>query len=163
SGTFIIDGNSFVKPCKNGIIFCDNQHGFYQVGEGSVIADLLMPYPEVFGGFGLGGFTFVEDRYMFLQNIFTLPNLTFENKNSKQISRLNPATGVFTNLLETDGYHKQNYGTNVPVAKDARGNIYFGVGKNWNNEDSATCGLDRIYTERYSPLNTATVYFNSLT
>ncbi|HZZ76852.1 MAG TPA: histidine kinase, partial [Puia sp.] len=200
-------------------------------------AELLMPYPDVFGGFGLGGISLVQDRYMFLQNEDAMPNLTFENKNgkwiktahpfddlnwsviifdkkdqtywvglingiahydnefrkiwnysqgeqyndpilnmqfdndgnlwyvtnSKKISRLNTATGVFTNLLETDGYHKQDFGAYVPVAKDARSNIYFGVGRNWDNADSATCGLDRIYAKSYSPLNTATVYFNSLT
>ena len=229
--------STLTRPYKNGFIFCDEQHGFFQVREGSLIAEPFMPYPEVFGGFGLGGFTLVEDRYMFMQNIDAMPNLTFENKNgkwtkishpfdnlnwsviiydqkdqtywvglingivhydnafrkiwsysqdernsdpmlsmqfdndgnlwyvtnSKQINRLNPVTGVFTNLLETDGYHKQDYGWNVPVVKDARGNIYFGIGWNWDNTDSITCGLDRIYAEGYSPLNTATVYFNSLT
>ena len=32
-----------------------------------------------------------------------------------------------------------------------------------DNADSTTCGLDRIYAERYSSSTTASVYFNSLT
>ncbi len=234
--TLVTDQLTLATPNKNGIIFWDDHNGIFQVREGSLIADRLMPNPDVFGGFGLGGFTFVEDRYMFLQNIFTLPNLTFENKNgkwikishlfdnlnwsviiydkkdqtywlglingiahydkefrkirsysqeeknndpilnmqfdndgnlwyvtySKQISRLSPATGVFTNLLEADGYHKQDYSPNSPGAKDARGDIYFGIGRTWDNADSTTCGLDRIYAERFS-LHTAAVYFKSLT
>ena len=81
--TLVTDQLTIATPYKNGIIFWDDRHGIFQVREGSLIADLLMPYPDVFGGFGLGGFTFVEDRYMFLQNISTLPNLTFENKNAR--------------------------------------------------------------------------------
>jgi hypothetical protein len=69
-------------------------------------------------------------------------NLWYVNY-SNQISRLNPATGGFTNLLETDGYHKQDYGSHVPGAKDARVNIYFGIGWKIGNADS-TWGLDRI-------------------
>ena len=97
-------------------------------------------------------------------------NMQFDNDGnlwyvtySKQISRLSPATGVFTNLLEADGYHKQDYSPNLPGAKDAMGNIYFGIGITWDNADSTNCGLDRIYAERYSPLHTAAVYFKSLT
>jgi hypothetical protein len=197
--TFVI-APTLVRPYKNGIIFCDEKHDVCQVKEGSLIADLLIPF--VPGGNGFGGITLVEDRYMFLQDGVTMPNFTFENKNGKwtkishlfdnlnwssiiydkkdqtywvglingivhydkefrkirsysqdekcndlitnmqfdndgnlwyvnysnQISRLNPATGGFTNLLETDGYHKQDYGSHVPGAKDARGNIYFGIG-----------------------------------
>jgi hypothetical protein len=234
--TLAINHLTLATPYKNGIILWDDQYGIFQVREGSLIADLFMPYPDVFGGFGLGGFTLVEDRYMFLQNAYTMPNLTYENKNgkwtkishlfddlnwsviiydkedqtywlglingivhydkefrkirsysqeernndlilnmkfdndgnlwyvtySKQISRLNPATGVFTNLLETDGYHKQDYGLNPPGAMDARGNIYFGIGRTWENADATTCGLDRISAER-SPIHTAAVYFKSLT
>jgi ligand-binding sensor domain-containing protein len=237
SDTFGIGQYTFLAPYKNGIIFCDNQHGFFQVREGSLTADLLLPYPSIFGGFNVGGISLLEDSYMFLQNIDAMPNVTFENKNgkwtkishpfdnlnwsviiydkkdqtywiglingivhydkefrkirfysqdernndpmlnmlfdnkgnlwyvtnSKQMSRLNPITGVFTNLLETDGYQKQDYGANVPGVKDARGNIYFGIGRNMDNADSSTCGLDRIYAERYSPSTTASVYFNSLT
>ena len=51
----------------------------------------------------------------------------------------------------------------LPGAKDARGNLYFGIGMTWDNADATTCGLDRIYAERYSPLHTAAVYFKSLT
>ncbi|HET7000225.1 MAG TPA: histidine kinase, partial [Puia sp.] len=237
NGAFGTNHYTLAAPYKDGFIFCDDALGFFQIREGSLMADLLMPYPDVFGGFGLGGFALAEDRYLFLQNAVTLPNLTFENKNgkwtkishpfdnlnwsviiydkkdqtywiglingiahydkefrqirsysqderlndqilsmqfdnngniwyitnSKQLNRLNPATGVFTNLLETDGYHKQDYAAYVPGAKDARGNVYFGIGNSWDNADSASCGLDRIYTERYSPLTAATVYFKTLT
>ena len=223
---------ALVRPYKNGIIFCDEKHGVFEVREGSLIADLLIPLP---GGDDVGGITLVEDRYMFFRSR-AAPNFTFENQNGKwtkishlfdnlywsciiydkkdqtywvgkkngivhydkefrtirsyshrdrynesmenmqvdndgnlwylntlrQVSRLNPVTGVFTNLLETDGYYKQDYGADPPGAKDARGNIYFGIGLNRLNTDS-TAGLDRIYPERYSPLHTATVYFNSLT
>ena len=55
-------------------------------------------------------------------------NMQFDNDgnlwyvtNSKQISRLNPATGVFTNLLETDGYHKQDYGLNATRSEGCPG------------------------------------------
>ncbi|PWT76266.1 MAG: hypothetical protein C5B59_06920 [Bacteroidetes bacterium] len=238
SGTFTIDRITFATPYKSGFIFCDaGQRLFFQVRDGTSIPDQLMPYPDVYGGFSLGGIALVDDRYMFLKNEVSLPNLTFEDKNgkwtkishpfddlnwsaimydkkdqtywlglingivhydkdfqrirsysldeshsdpilniqldkdgnlwyvtnSKRISRLNPVTGVFTNLLETDGYYKQDYGSFVTGAEDSQGDIYFGIGRNMDNADSATCGLDRIYAKGYSPLSKATVYFNTLT
>jgi hypothetical protein len=53
--------------------------------------------------------------------------------------KLSPATGVFTNLLEQMAI-KRDYGTNPPGAMDARGNIYFGIGRTWENADATTCG-----------------------
>ncbi len=54
-------------------------------------------------------------------------NLWFAN-NSQQIGRLNTATGIFSILSETDGYQKMNFIWMPPITKDARGDLYFGIG-----------------------------------
>ncbi len=225
--------HTLVRPYKKGIIFCDENHGLFEIKEGSLIANLLIPLVPR-GGFG--GFTLVEDRYMFLQHGGNLPNSTFENKNGKwtkvphlldslnwlfalynktdqtywvslrnglvhydkefrkiktysqedgyngfilnmlldkdgnlwfvnlvkQVGRLNPVTDIITTLSEADGYHKQDYNWFAPVTKDARGNLYFGIG--WKTgTGKLDWGLERIYPERYSAIKAANVYLQSLT
>ncbi len=87
-------------------------------------------------------------------------NLWFVNF-SNQMGRLDPVTGMITNLSETDGYHKQDFGWYVPGTKDASGNVYFGIG--WKTGTGEFhWGLDRIYPEKYSSLNNNHVYLNSL-
>ena len=87
-------------------------------------------------------------------------NIWFNN-DLFQISRLNTTTGVITTLSEVDGYYKQPFDWSAPAAKDARGNLYFGVGRKTVNEE-LIWGLDRIYPERYASANSAIVYLNSL-
>jgi len=81
-------------------------------------------------------------------------NLWFVNI-LNQVGRLNTANGIITMLSEADGYHKKDVG---PLAKDARGDLYFGTGGEKGSE-----GLDRIYPERYSSIATSSVYLRSFT
>ena len=78
-------------------------------------------------------------------------NLWFLNL-SNQIGRLNPATGIFANLLESDGYIKQDYGWYAPSAVDAQGDIYLGIGWKLGKEDPGW-KLHRIFAGRYSPVS----------
>jgi hypothetical protein len=85
-------------------------------------------------------------------------NLWFIN-DLKQIGRLNPTANIFTTLSEADGYRNQYFHWAAPGAKDAKGNLYFG-GADLNRGSG---GLDRITPEKYSSVNTSTVYLRSLT
>ena len=69
------------RPYKNGIIFCDELHGVFEIKEGSLVANLLIPL--VPGGSGFGNILLAEDRYLFLDHGSTRPNFAFENKNGK--------------------------------------------------------------------------------
>jgi signal transduction histidine kinase len=87
-------------------------------------------------------------------------NLWFVNL-AKQLGRLNPVSGIFTIIPETEGYHKQDYTWLAPMAKDIRGDLYFGIG--WNERIAEPdWGLDRVYPQRYSAINTTSVYFRSV-
>ncbi len=54
------------RPYKNGIIFCDELHGVFEIKEGSLVANLLIPL--VPGGSGFGNILLAEDRYLFLEH-----------------------------------------------------------------------------------------------
>jgi hypothetical protein len=86
-------------------------------------------------------------------------NLWFANV-SKQIGRLNTATGIFSTFSETDGYQKQDFIWMVPITKDVRGDLYFGIGANWG-AGHLNGGLDRVFPERFSSATSA-VYLNAL-
>jgi hypothetical protein len=77
----------------------------------------------------------------------------------KQICRLDTASGIISNLSETDGYLKQNYSWSTTGIKDSRGNLYFGD----RNPGTANGGLDRIFPERFSSSAKSNVYLRNLT
>ena len=58
--------HGLVRPYKNGIIFCDELHGVFEIKEGSLVANLLIPL--VPGGAGFGNILLAEDRYLFLES-----------------------------------------------------------------------------------------------
>jgi hypothetical protein len=219
------------RPYKNGIIFCDELHGVFEIKQDSLVANLLIPIP---GGAGFGNILLVEDRYLFLEQGRTLHNFAFENKNGKwtrvpnrldnrgwysalynkkdqtywvsevenlvhynkefrvikaysgedgynapmltmqfdnygnlwfanlaqQIGRFNTATGIFSTLSQTEGYQKMEFDWGVPITKDVRGDLYFGIGAKWGGSDFNGV-LDRVYPERFSSAASA-VYFDTL-
>jgi hypothetical protein len=103
-----------------------------------------------------------EDGYnapMLTMQFDNYGNLWFANM-SKQIGRLNTATGIFSMLSETDGYLEMEFNWGVPITKDVRGDLYFGIGANWGTGD-LNGGLDRVFPERFSSATSA-VYLNSL-
>ena len=229
--TFYVQ-HGFMRPYKNGFIFCDDLHGVFEIKENSLVANLLIPL--VPGGSGLGNILLAEERYLFLDHGSTPPNFAFENKNGKwtrvsnqldgvgwysalynkkdqtywvsevnslvhynkeflaikaygqeegykgpmlnmqfddydnlwfasisqQIGRFNTATGVFSALSETDGYQKLDFDWGPPITKDARGDMYFGIGVKWGIGD-LNLGLDRVSPERFSSA-TSSVYLNAL-
>ena len=67
---------------KMELLFCDEMHGVFEIKEGSLVADPVIPYSKEQV---LAEFALVEDRYIFLQHGGALPNFTFENKNGKWI------------------------------------------------------------------------------
>ncbi|HYK44965.1 MAG TPA: histidine kinase [Parafilimonas sp.] len=71
---------AWIRPYKNGIIFCEDNHGVFEIKKGSLIANLLVSFKP--GKYGFGGFVQEEDRHMFLGALYP-PNFTFENKNGK--------------------------------------------------------------------------------
>jgi streptogramin lyase len=223
--------HGMVRPYKNGIIFCDEYHGVFEIKEGSLVANLIIPLAT--GGAGFGNILLVEDRYLFLDHGSALSNYAFENINGKwtrvpnqldnigwfsalynkkdqtywvsgnelvhydkefrvikaysqedgyyapmltmqfdnygnlwfantsqQIGKLNMATGIFSTISETDGYQKMDSYWQVPITKDVRGDMYFGIGAKWGTGD-LSWGLDRVYPERFSSA-TSTVYLNAL-
>ena len=75
--SFVI-AHALVIPYKDGIIFCDELHGVFELKKGRRVANLLIPFKHGFGGISL-----VENRYLFLQGGGSLPNFTFENKNEQ--------------------------------------------------------------------------------
>jgi streptogramin lyase len=228
--TFYVQ-HGLVRSYKNGFIFCDQLHGVFEIKEGSLVANLLIPLlPE-----NQGNILLVEDRYLFLQHGRMLHNFAFENKNgkwtrvpnqldnrgwfsalynkkdqtywvsetnglvhynkefrvikaysvedgysapmlnmqfdnygnlwfanmSKEIGRLNTATGIFSTFSEIDGYQKMDFDwNNAPITKDVRGDLYFGIGAKWGTGD-LNWGLDRVSPERFSPATSA-VYFDTL-
>ena len=83
-------------------------------------------------------------------------NLWFAN-NKEQVGRLNVGSGIFTFLSEADGFHPKDFDWSIPIAKDGRGNLYFGTGSGRGSK-----GLDLIQPERYSSPVTSSVYFRSL-
>ena len=86
-GTSQIDefvvAHGLIRPYKNGIMFCDEKHGVFEIKEGSLVANLVLPYVPK-GGFG--NFVLRGDSSMFLQHGGpAYPNSTFKNKNGKWI------------------------------------------------------------------------------
>jgi len=79
----------------------------------------------------------------------------------KEIGRLDPITGIYTRMRETDGYQKQEYSWYAPVAKDIRGNIYFGLGS-FTGTAGPGWGLDRISPDQYASINKPRVYLQSI-
>jgi hypothetical protein len=223
--------NGVVRHYKNGFIFCDDLHGVFEIKEGSLVANLLIPL--VPGGAGFGNILLAEDRYLFLSHGRTRPNFAFENKKgkwtrvsnaldgvgwwsalynekdqtywvsekdlvhydkefriikaygeedgynapmlnmlldddgnlwfanvSKQIGRFNTATGIFSTFSETDGYQKQDFIWMVPIMKDVRGDLYFGIGANWGAVH-LNGGLDRVFPQRFSSAS-STIYLTTL-
>jgi hypothetical protein len=223
--------HGMVRPYKNGIIFCDELHGVFEIKESSLVANLLIPL--VPGGSGFGNILLAEDRYLFLSHGRTPPNFAFENVNgkwtrmpnlldgmgwwsalynkkdqtywvsekdlvhydkefrvikdysaadgydapmlnmqldnygnlwfanvSKEIGRLNTVTGIFSTFSETDGYRKQDFIWMVPITKDMRDDLYFGIGANWG-ASHLNGGLDRVFPDRFSSATSA-VYFNTI-
>ena len=63
-------------PYKNGLIFCADGHGIFEIKENSLFADLVIPLKS-----GFGRMVLEEDRFIFL----TGANLTLENRNGKWI------------------------------------------------------------------------------
>ena len=96
------------------------------------------------------------NNYMYNLLTDNFGNLWFAN-NVEQVGRLNVASGIITLLSETDGYTTKDFDWSVPMAKDARGNLYFGTGGDRGNK-----GLDIIHLERYSSPLTSSVYLRTL-
>jgi signal transduction histidine kinase len=84
-------------------------------------------------------------------------NIWFANK-LNQIGRLDFTTGTISYLSETDGIRNIKFEWFTPVAKDARGDIYFGSGA-WVKED---VGLYRVRPEKYLSAPASYVYLRSL-
>ena len=83
-GTKLLDSFSVASewflPYKNGLIFCDERHGIFEIKENSLFADLVVSFKSLYSGMVLA-----EDRFIFLRGFGSAPNLTFENKNGKWI------------------------------------------------------------------------------
>ncbi len=94
------------KPYKNGIIFCDEFHGVWQIKEGSLVANLLIPL--VPGGAGFGNILLAEDRYLFLDHGSTPPNFAFENKNARLPDGQEKWTRI-PNVLDNVGWYSALY------------------------------------------------------
>ena len=81
-GTKLLDtllvASDWFLPYKNGLIFCDEAHGIFEVKENSLFADLVIPIESRYAGMVLE-----DDRFIFLHGFGNAPNLTFENKNGK--------------------------------------------------------------------------------
>jgi streptogramin lyase len=223
--------HGMTRPYKNGIIFCDELHGVWEIKKGSLVANLLIPIAP--GPAGFGNILLVEDHYLFLDHGSALSNYAFENKNGKwtrapnvldnigwfsalynkkdqtywvsgnelvhynkefgvikaytqedgynapmltmqldnygnlwfantsqQIGKLNTASGIFSTISDTDGYQKMGSFWMVPITKDVRGDLYFGIGAHIGTGD-LSWGLDRVYPERFSAA-TSVVYLNAL-
>ena len=101
----------------------------------------------------------VDGYQNYMYNLLTdnAGNLWFAN-NVEQVGRLNAVSGIITLLSETDGYTTKDFDWSVPMAKDARGNLYVGTGGGRGSK-----GLDHIHPERYSSPVTSSVYLRSLT
>ena len=86
-GTKLFDtlsiGPTWIWPYKKGLLVCDEMHGIFEIKEGNLFADLLIPFKAI-----LGRFVLVEDRFIFLKN--HLPNFNFENKNGDWTRILHP-------------------------------------------------------------------------
>ena len=70
-------GPAFVRPYKKGLLACDEMHGMFEIKEGNLFADLLIPFKALLGEFDL-----VED-HIFLKNFKSLPNFHYQNINGK--------------------------------------------------------------------------------
>jgi hypothetical protein len=72
----------FCFPYKNGLLVCYEYYGFFEVKEGSLIADLVIPFKN-----GVGRMVVEDDRFLFVRNSdrngSLPPNFTFENRNGK--------------------------------------------------------------------------------
>jgi streptogramin lyase len=83
-GTKLLDSFSVMsdwfRPYKNGLIFCDEGHGIFEIKENSLFADLVVPMKSLYSAMVLA-----EDRFIFLRGFGSAPNVTFENKNGKWI------------------------------------------------------------------------------
>ena len=84
---------------KNGLIFCDEKHGIFEIKENSLFANLVIPIKSLYGGMVLE-----EDRFIFLRAWGSAPNLTFENKNGKWIK----TTHMFDSLKCGIFYNKKD-------------------------------------------------------
>jgi len=223
--------HSWFRPYKDGILFCEENHGVFEIKKGDLVANLLIPLISGPGGFGI--FTLVDDRYIFLTG--SLPNFVFENKNgkwrrivhpsdslsysallydkkdktywvslkkelahydskfrllrsygeeagfggiilsmemdgdgnlwfvtvSKKLGRFNKTTGHFSFLSAIDGYLKQDYYWGAPSAKDAMGNLYFGIGHKWGLA-APHWGLDRVNPKQSSSNVTSSIYLRDI-
>lgn len=83
-GTKTIDRSSIphtlVRPYNDGIIFCNEGYGVFEIKAGSLVADLIIPLTPPAG---FGSIALMEDRYLFLKSGGNPPNYTFENINGK--------------------------------------------------------------------------------
>ena len=151
------------KPYKDGIIFCDELHGVFEIKEGSLVANLLIPL--VPGGAGFGNILLAEDRYLFLDHGSTPPNFAFENKNGKwtrvpnvldylgwfsalynkkdqtywvsEVNGLvhyNKEFGLIKSYIKEDGYN----GFMVNMQLDNYGNLWFASGSQIGRLNTAT-------------------------
>jgi ligand-binding sensor domain-containing protein/two-component sensor histidine kinase len=151
------------KPYKGGIIFCDELHGVFEIKEGSLVANLLIPL--VPGGSGFGNILLAEDRYLFLDHGSTPPNFAFENKNGKwtrvpnvldylgwfsalynkkdqtywvsEVNGLvhyNKEFGLIKSYIKEDGYN----GFVVNMQLDNYGNLWFASGSQIGRLNTAT-------------------------
>ena len=77
--TFSIASEWF-KPYKKGLLFCDENHGIFEIKENSPFADLLIPFQSYTS---VGRMVLVEDEFIFLQHGGELPNFCFANKNGQ--------------------------------------------------------------------------------
>ncbi len=83
-------------------------------------------------------------------------NLWFVNT-IEQVGRLDLGSGKITFLSEADGYYYKDFDWTIPIANDARGNVFIGTG--WGRGSK---GLDVIHPEKYSSPITSSVYFRTL-
>jgi len=81
--------------------------------------------------------------------------------NFQELARLNTTSGYSSTFNALDGYFKHDFIWYPAMVKDYFGQIYLGIG--WNTgSGKINTGLDRIYPDRVSLINSATVYLDSL-
>jgi len=84
--SLIIDP-TLVRPYKNGILVCTDYYGLFEIKEGSLFADLVVP---LYIKDMISNVVLEEERFVFLKIWNALPNFNFENKEGKWIKISHP-------------------------------------------------------------------------
>ena len=77
--TLTIDPNQ-VRPYKNGVLVSTDHYGLFEIKEGSLFADLVVP---LYTKAATKWVTLADERRVYIKLYQTLPNFAFENKNGQ--------------------------------------------------------------------------------